>query len=143
MTIKQSIISLLTVNLNSGSKIIKRFREDDLGPYFGTIYYWQEIKKHAESALETSWKLAQKSKVIPDDDDLRDLGAGEHIIADSKQFSFIAKVDRPRQNFDPEQFIQLVAKRYKLSAPDLTKMAAGCLKDSKPPLTKRILEVEK
>jgi len=143
MTIKQSIISLLTTNLNSSSKIIKRYKEDDLGPYFGTIYYWQEIKKFSEAAHEAAWKTARAAKVIKEDDDLRDLGSGEHIIADSKLFSFIVKVDAPRKNFNRERFISVVAKRYKLNEAELAKIAADCFDDGTPPLSKRILEVQK
>src|SRR4051812_16015247 len=96
------------------AKILKVFKQDDLGPYFGPIYFWQEIRKYSEASYEAAWKLTQKAKVVPDDDALRDLGQGEHIIADSRVFSFIAKIDKPRDAFDPEKFIQVVAKKYKL-----------------------------
>jgi hypothetical protein len=142
MTIKQGIIDVLNDSMSAG-KLIKKYKEDDLGPYFWSIFYWQEIKKHSEAAHEAAWKVAQRAKVVKDDDDLRDLGGGEHIIADSKLFSFIARVDSPRQTFDPEKFIKLVAKKFKLDEDVLTRMAADCLKDSKPPLSKRILEVQK
>jgi len=142
MTIKQAIIDLLNTNLNTSSKIIKRFKDDDLGPYFGTIFYWQEIKKFSEAAHEAAWKIAQKAKVAPEDDDLRDLGNGEHIISDSKLFSFIVKVDNPRKTFDQEAFIEQISRKYKLNVAELSKIAATCMKDSKPPLSKRILEVQ-
>jgi len=142
-TIKEKITAGVLALMKPDAKIIRKFKDDDLGPYFSTIFFWQEVKKYSESALDAAWKIAASAKVVPDDDDLRDKGQGEHIISDSRQFSFIAKVDKPRQTFDQETFIKQLAERFKLNEELLTKMAANCLKDSKPPLSKRILEVGK
>lgn len=142
-TIKTKLTEALKMLLAPSSRIIRVFKEDDLGPYFGPIYFWQEIKKYAESAHEAAWKTAQKAKVVPDDDALRDMGEGEHIIADSRLFSFIAKVDKPRDAFDLEKFCSVISKRFKVDEAALSKLAADCQKQSKSPLSKRILEVQK
>lgn len=141
MTIKQRINQRLLAMVKPEAKIITKFKDDDRGVFFATIFLWQEVKKYSESALEAAWKTAVAAKVVSEDEDLRDLGQGEHIISDSRLFSFIAKVDNPRQSFDQEAFIRRVATKYKLDPDALAKIAVECVKDSKPPLSKRILEV--
>ena len=123
-------------------KVLKVRKGDNLGPTLGEIFIWQETAKYATEQLRDAWKAAAASNLVEADDVLRQGLVGEEkIVVESNDFSIIAKVDKPRQNFSREKFIELVAKKFKLDPVVLTTLAESCLTPSAAPLHKRVLEV--
>jgi hypothetical protein len=123
--------------------VLKTSRADTTGSILGRIFVWQEALKYAEKQLDGAWKSAVLAKLIPDDDTLRDGSAigDEKIVAESKHFSIVTKVGSPRELFQLDEFITALAEEYKLDPGALNALALTCKKDSKAPLSKRVLEV--
>lgn len=103
------------------------------------IFAWQTISKMADEKVKSSWDIVQPS-LIPDDDALRRLGRGEHIITEAGPFSAVATIQAPRTAFDVEMFTAAVAKKYRIDIDELNAMAENCRPDQKAPLSKRVLE---
>ena len=122
--------------------LLKNRNGDNFGSILAELYCWQETAKYAKEQLENAWEAAVARHVIDDDNVLRKGVIGEEsILAESKCFSVIAKLDKPRSIFSKDRFIAAVAKRYKLDPFQLETLAETCVTESRPPLTKRVLEV--
>lgn len=106
---------------------------------YGAIFFWQEVGSLAEKKLKEAWAAAQL-KLLPDDEGMRALGEGEHIVAEDKRFSVVAKVSKPGERFDLDTFIAAVAKKYKADPVALKALADASKKQAKPSLSKRVLE---
>jgi hypothetical protein len=103
------------------------------------IFAWQTIAKHAEELLKRSWAAAQPVEV-PDDDFMRALGRGEHIVTEAGAFTCIANITAPRMLLNQDDFNQAVSKRYEIDIAELLDLAEACKTEGKPPLSKRVLE---
>lgn len=99
------------------------------------VFLWQEVCKLAKKNLELAWKATEL-----EEDDLRNLGVGEHIALESGVFSCIAKVGDGRSCFNKDKFILAVAKKHKIPVASLTAIAEKCKDKTKPVLEKRVLE---
>lgn len=110
------------------------------GKYLWPIYYWQILSAFAEASFKEAWQNAVTAKVVSPDEELRQLGAGEHLLTDSKLFSAMVTVSKPRTTFDRELFIDTVAKKYKLDKVKLVALAESCKTQGNPALTKRVVE---
>ena len=103
------------------------------------IFAWQTLTKFANELQKQSWALVQPGKV-PEDDAMRSLGRGEHIIAEAGAYSVVATVNAPRAMFDPDAFILAVSKKYKIDFAELRSLYENTKVDGTPPLSKRVLE---
>jgi hypothetical protein len=145
MSDDKKVKTLLTTKLDKlatpDGGVLTFKRNDNQGPLLGEIYVWQETKKYADSQLKKVWKAAADEGLIDDDDVLREKKQGEeHVITQSTAFTCMVTVDKPRQTFSKDKFVEAVAKRYKLDRAALDKIAATCTTDSVAPLSKRIVE---
>lgn len=113
------------------------------GKYLWAIFYWQVLSDTADKAFKEAWESAVTAKVLDPDEKLRELGAGEHLLADSNSFSALVSVSKPRSDFDREAFIDAIAKKYKIEKAKLTALATSCTKQGKPSLKKRVVEAAK
>lgn len=105
------------------------------------LFFWQEVKKYAETEQKKAWAAAQSEDgPIDTDADLRKLGTGDFINAECERISLIATVGDPRNNFDRETFIIGLVKKYKLKRDDLEALAAKSTKPTAAVLTKRLVE---
>jgi hypothetical protein len=115
--------------------------KDNEAKLFHDVLVWQEVASIADKNEKAAWKTVQTTeRLIPTDDDMRDEGIGEHIIAEAGDYSCVATISAARKTFKLEKFIQAVAKRYKIDAATLTKMAEAACEEGKLTLSKRILE---
>lgn len=127
--------------LAANGKVLKTQKSDNLGPLLGRVYFWQEARRHAEEQLKVGWKTLETEGLISDDDALRAAGVSEErIVVESNDFSVIVKIDSPRQTFSRDRFIKLIAKRFKLDEGRLEQLAKECVTETRPPLSKRVLE---
>lgn len=116
-------------------------RKSNVGKYLSDIYTWQETIKYAKERYDEAWKKAQlNGGPIADDDNLRELGKGEHIVTESNSMSCIVTVQDPRRNFSKEKFIALIAKQHKIPVAELESLAERAYKETAPPLSKRVVE---
>lgn len=123
----------------TSGEVLKIKRGDNFGPILGKLYVLQEMASWAKSELESAWASAATEGVLPPDDDLR-AEQGERIVTESEQFSVIVSVAKPRATFSRDKYITAVAKKYKIDRFRLEGMVASATTDSKPPLSKKVLE---
>lgn len=140
--ITEAVCSL--IRSDSRTRIMRVVRGDNYGPHLSELYFWETVHKLAEQELKAAWARAQSphsaSAFMESDEELRAAGPGEHIVVESKQFTLVAKVTKPVDRFDPEAFIAHVARQFKISPVKLRAIADQCKRQSKPSLSKRILE---
>jgi hypothetical protein len=107
------------------------------------IFFWQHIAEIAKIKLKQAWADAQgPSGPVFDDDELREMGKGEHIACESDQFSLLCNVQEPRQNFDLSSFKMQLCKKFKnVTMPELDKQAELAKIPTRAPLEKRVVEV--
>ena len=117
--------------------------KSNIGKYLWPIFYWQVISEVADAAFKEAWNAAANAEVFDEDNKLRELGTGEHLLADSDSFSALISVSKPRMNFDREAFIGAVAKKYKIPADKLEALAETCKVKGNASLTKRVVEATK
>jgi hypothetical protein len=113
---------------------------DNKGSYLADIWVAQEIERQADKALAQAWKRAQDDGVVADDDEMRALGVGDHLVSESNDFSVTAKVAKGREIFYKGVFIAAVSKKYKIDIVKLNELAEKCVSNGKLPLTKRVVE---
>lgn len=106
------------------------------------IFVWQEIAAVANEAMKLGWKALQADEdnggIIDDDETLREK-EGERIVASTKYYDALVKVDAPRKNFDRELFIANVTRKFNLPLARVAAIADTSKKESASPITKRIV----
>lgn len=137
MKVLPKLIDLMDSTLST----IRNPDKTNIGVVLWEIFVWQEINKRSKKRRDKAWAAAQDIGVIPDDETLR-ATRGERTVAQSNNFACVVNTGDPRLTFDTDTFIKKVAKKYKLNESDLVKLAAKCVLQSKPVLTKRIAEIE-
>ena len=133
---------------NAGERVLRALpgpksgkAKDNLAPYLAEVFYWQEVVSMASASLKEAWARAQEPKgPLPGDDDMRGLDFGDNTVTSAGPFVVVAKVSQPKSMFDKEAFIATVAKRYKISEDRLKDLADKAVKESKPSLSKRVVE---
>ncbi len=139
MTTKDRLLAHLNKGIANG--VLPARKGDNLGPVLGSVYYWQETVNYAKEQLDTAWSVVVEVDAIESDQDLRKTLPGtEWTAARSKDFSVTVRVDKPRQIFSRDKFIEAVARKYKLDRVHLHAIAQTCVSDSAPPLHKKVLE---
>ena len=115
--------------------------KDNLSPYLAEVFFWQEVASLANASLKEAWARTQEPNgPLQSDDVLRELDFGDNTVAATDSFVAVAKVSQPKTMFDKEAFIAAVAKRFKISATKLAEVAEKSVKESKPSLSKKVLE---
>lgn len=137
--IKAQVLDKLNEMVGPDGGFVKLKRTDNKGPHLWPIYFWQEVSKYSEKQLKAAWTRTQDAQLVPNDDELRTL-SGEQILQESEQFSVVVDVGAPRETFSKDQFVEAVAKKYKLDPAKLNAIAATCISKSKAPLSKKVLE---
>lgn len=140
--IKDKVIETLNGLTNPKAGIAKRFSGDNTGPFLSDIYIWQVTEAYAGEKKKEAWKTAQTEGFVPSDTQLRGFAEGDHIVADSKQFSCLVKVTRPHGRFNKDEFVAAVARKYKIKMGELLKLVEQYTEPGAVPLTKRVAEVE-
>ena len=141
--IKDTCKARLTIALDAltKAKITKLRRGDNLDPYLSEIWLYQEIYKWAKKRKEAAWEIAQdKDGVLPQDDELRALGLGDHIVKDSHNYSVTINVANGQPSFDKDAFLLLVSNKHGVPLETLQQLAESCVSVGKLKLTKRVLE---
>jgi hypothetical protein len=144
-TLKEQIASDL---YHAGERLVKALpgpkigkAKDNLAPYLAEVFFWQEVAALANASLREAWSRVQEPKgPLPDDDELRGLDFGDNSVTSAGNFVVVAKLSQPKSMFDRESFITTVAKRYKISPTRLAELAEKAVKESKPSLSKKVLE---
>lgn len=137
-SMKEKLVEQVTRNLG----LLTPDRSNS-GKYLWPIFYWQVISDTADKAFKEAWEAAVVAKVIGPDEKLRELGPGEHLLADSNSFSALVSVSKPRSDFDREAFIDAIAKKYKIERAKLVALASSCTKQGNSSLRKRVVEATK
>jgi len=138
MSVKQQILDGV-VKLSQSIKAPELKKNE--GALYVNVFVWQEIEAIASDALKKAWATAQaKDGVMVDDDDMRALGEGDHIVSESGSFSLVAKVSKPRSTFQKDVFIAEAARRFKTTPAKVLALYEECSKEGKSPLQKRIME---
>ena len=117
-------------------------QKSNTGAQLGNIYLWQTAKSFCDKQLKSAYAIAESTDLIPNKEKLREEPAGEYVIHNSKSFTLTSKISNPRKSFDQEEFMQRVAKKYKIPVPDLFTIALDCKKEGNPSVTLRVLEIE-
>jgi hypothetical protein len=139
--VKTRLFDLLQDLDRANGEVLKVKRGDNHGAVLGSIYVWQETKRHAEKALKASWSEAVSEGLVSDDDVLRESAVGEEwMLIESNGFSAVAKLDKPKQLFSRDKFIEKIAKTFHLDRSRLDTIANECCVESKPALSKRVIE---
>ena len=139
--IKRQIKSFLEGIHDSRVGGVRNPEKGNSGKLLFDIYTWQVVSDIAEEMLKAAYEQAQqRGGIMGDDDRLRLLGEGDHIVAESDKFSATAKVSKPRANFDREAFITDICKTFKLQESKVQACVKRSTKTGKASLTKRVLE---
>lgn len=116
-------------------------RNPDKGDNQGTLLFealcWQEMQKLSTAKQKATWTALEE--IIGSDDELRKK-SGEHIAAESQHFTVLTTVATPRKSIDKEAFLDAAARKGRISRQALEDLWEDCMKESKAPLTKRIVE---
>lgn len=105
------------------------------------IYIWQELERYASQRIKEAWTNAQCPDGICEADDLlRQFPPGEREVTSSKSFSLVVEVKKPAMRVNNEQFLAKLAKRFKVTVPEIEAIAETCKVENKPSLTKRVIE---
>lgn len=114
-------------------------KKDETERMLHDVFVWQEICSMAEKNLKAAWAAAQSGSGVVEDDDTLRKSAGAAIAAESKTYSCVVKVDNPRESFDKDEFVSLVAAKYKLNPARVLQLAELAKKPTAAPLSKKIV----
>lgn len=112
---------------------------DRIGQALHKIYIWQEIADIAEQACKLGWKAAQSADGFMDSDEALRNELGERLIATSRWFNAVVKVDASRNNFDRDAFIASVVAKYNLPLAPVAALAENSKKPSASPIRKYVV----
>jgi hypothetical protein len=112
-----------------------------VGKLLFDVYVWQELQKYSTSQCKRAWAEAVSEGSVDDDDALREQG-GERTVQLTPHFALQVNVQPGRALFDKDEFIRRVAKKYKLRESSLTMIAEDCKCESKPSLSKKVIELQ-
>lgn len=111
------------------------------GNLFFDLLVWQTLCKLSADKLKEAWAvLQQENGLVPNDDDMRARGQGEHIIAETKKFSIVATVTKGRANFDAKSFALAAAEKWNCKPEDVLLLMLAHKPEGSPTLSKRVLE---
>lgn len=136
MTIKDKIRSYA----QEGGKLNPEPR-NKTGTLLFEAFYWQELEAFAGDRQKAAWSALGAAKLIESDDYYRSVASGEFLAGESKWFSCRVKVSSPRKSIDKEAFLEAVARATKTSVTALEALWNAHQKESRAPISKRILEV--
>jgi hypothetical protein len=114
----------------------------NVGQQLYDIFYWQEVLHKATEELKHAWDRAQRQEggLIDTDEDLREMGKGEHIVTESEKFTCVVTVQDPRRNLNPSALIEEVCKKFKTKPQVVEGLIETAKLPTKAPLQKRIVE---
>ena len=104
------------------------------------IRKWQEAKAYADKQLKAAWATAQAEGVVDDDDKMRELGEGQHIVNEAGKFSVTAKVTSGGSTFKPETAVAKMVSRFKVTAERAERLIEDSKEENTARLEKRVLE---
>lgn len=140
-TLKDKLIAYVNAIGSPKSGVRNPDEKSNTGGALFRAFVWQEISSHAEKEIKKAW-----SEVLEitghDEDSLRKEPQGESILLEGSIFSAIVKVTAPRKTFSKEAFIAAIAKQHKIPAAKLEALAAKCVVEGKPPVSKRVLATD-
>lgn len=113
----------------------------NIGGYLSDVFLWETVADLAKKKSEEAWKALVSNKMIPPDDTMRENINGEAIAVKTSKFQVFIKVSNPRTIFDKDAFINKAAEKFKISKPKLIELSQQCVSQTRPPLSKRVLEV--
>lgn len=135
-TVKENVVAYL----EDLATECKPTRLSNLDTSLCDAYIWQEVMNLAAQKYKTAMaELADTVSVT--DDEIREYAVGEHSISTGNRFCLIAKIQACRQNFDKDIFIEKAAKKFAVPLAKLKALAEISKKDSKAPLSKRVVEL--
>lgn len=103
------------------------------------VFVWQELSSLAEKNLKAAWAALQSGAGFVEDDDTLREKPGATIAVESKTYSCLIKVDNPRETFDKDEFVSLVAAKFKLNPARVLPLADLAKKQGAAPLSKKIV----
>jgi hypothetical protein len=121
--------------------LLSRIRISEAGnraPLLAEILVWQELVKQAKKKLEKAWE----SELIPSDEELRELGEGEHSILSEGGFTALASVKKPGRTLKADLLISDLVRFHKFTRKKAESLLNDCREENRPSLSKRIVEVE-
>lgn len=136
MTVKAEIEKSLTAGLDK----LEGIDTSNVGAFLLAIFYWQEVMAFAEAKLKAAYSQAANEGVFPADDKLRQLGKGEHIVAESDRFSLLASVQDPRLIFDREACFASICRKFGIDRNKLNIVVDQSKRQTTPPLGKYVVE---
>jgi hypothetical protein len=110
------------------------------GALLGDAYLWQQVSDYADTKLKSSKAALEANGIVPNKEALRSAGRSEAIIAESPTFAFVAKVAKPQERFNRDEFITRVAKKFKLKEAELRTIALASTKTTEAPVSTSIVE---
>ena len=116
-------------------------QQHNVGALIGDAYFWDTVQDLAASKSRSAWSTLEKEGFIQNKDDIRNEVDGEKTLVHSPSFAVIAKVSNPRASFDKDAFITLVSSKFKIDKHKLVELAQDCTKQSKAPVSLKILEI--
>lgn len=140
MSYKAEILKAITrFGTTNGTK--NPDERSNTGRLLGEVFLWETAKDFCASREKAAW-AALESMELFDPDELRESGPAESIVTKSPNFALSVKVSNPRMMFDKDLFIERVAEAFKIDKHKLIEIATQAKTPSKPPLSKKVLEVE-
>jgi hypothetical protein len=121
----------------------RRVGKDNVMPSLRNVFIWQEALAFAMAQHKLAWENAQEPNgPVPDDDRLRKYDLGDTTVLTTTRFAMTIKVSPPRLMFDRDAFIEAVAKKFRLNPEKLFAIAGQVATETRPPLTKRVIELD-
>lgn len=135
-----SIKSAIQQKLSRIQSVNPDTKESNHAHFLADIYFYTQMAKYAESKVKDTYKTLQSEGFLKSDDEIREAAEGEKVQMRSPSFALVTKVADPRQSFDKDMFIERVATELHVSKLKMHKIAKECVKLSKAPLTKSVIE---
>jgi hypothetical protein len=115
---------------------------DNQGAFLGPVFLWETVRDIAADKVKSAWSAVSENNLISTDDVLRDKINGEEILVSSPSFALQVRVTQPRESFDQTLFIEKAAKKFSIDKHKLVELAAQCKKQSRAPLSKKVVEIK-
>jgi hypothetical protein len=140
MSYKADILKAITrFGTTNGTK--NPDERSNTGQLLGEVFLWETARDLCADRAKSAWADLESMELYSDAD-LRSLGESESIVVKSPHFALSVKVSKPRMMFDRDLFIERIAADFKIDKHRLIELATTCKAASKPPLSKKVLEVE-
>lgn len=115
------------------------YDKSNTGVLMARVYLWKTVMQLASDHYAEA--MLQLQGATENETDIRNRDPGEHIIAQSPKFAFVAKLANPSKLFDKNELVSALNKsKYKIPAPIAREFIENATKEGNKKLTLSLME---